>query len=54
MVNKGSESKNLETELKHYDEEIIKVLEEENIRLQNEKNDLISQLKVIKKITEGY
>ncbi|MGE5634024.1 MAG: hypothetical protein ACM3VV_02220 [Deltaproteobacteria bacterium] len=38
----------------------VKVLEEENIRLQNENerlnkenNDLTSRLKVIKKITEG-
>ena len=44
----------------HYKQR-IKVLEEENIKLQNEnqrlqleKNDLISQLKVIKKITEAY
>ena len=44
----------------HYNER-IKVLEEENRKLQNENkrlknenNDLIGQLKVIKKITEGY
>ncbi len=95
MVNKESEGKKLEAKLKHYDEEMIKllkekehyqkeldynhhqmekvlvekdhyqkrikVLEEENIRLQNENerlykenNDLTSQLKVIKKITEAY
>lgn len=44
----------------HYKQR-IKVLEEENIKLQNEnqrlqleKNELIGHLKVIKKITEGY
>ncbi len=37
----------------HYNER-IKVLEEENRKLKNENNDLIGQLKVIKKITEGY
>ncbi|HSF51625.1 MAG TPA: hypothetical protein VLA74_12765 [Nitrososphaeraceae archaeon] len=95
MVNKGSEGNKLQTKLKHYQDEMIKVseerahyqqeleyiryqmkkaldenefykqrikvLEEEKIKLRNENerlnkenNDLIGQLKVIKKITEGY